>query len=69
MFLRLLFRLQKKNIIRIFVSGNSQFGLKQIIQTQVFDRNTVVIMDHCLCMLYLHHGKTILDRFNEMCLE
>ena len=47
MFLRVLFRLQKKNIIRIFVSGNGQFGLKQIIQTQVFDRNAVVIMDHC----------------------
>ena len=46
MFLQILFRLQKKDIIRIFIAGDGQFGLKQIIQTQVFDRNTVVIVDH-----------------------
>lgn len=46
MFLQILFRLQKKDIIRIFIADGGQFGLKQIIQTQVFDRNTVVIVDH-----------------------
>ena len=46
MILHVLFRLEKKDIIRIFISGDGQFGSKQIIQTQVFDRNTVVIMNH-----------------------
>ena len=41
-----LFRLQEKDIIRIFIACDGQFGSKQIIQTQVFDRNTVVIVDH-----------------------
>ena len=39
-----LFGLEEKDIVGVFVTGNRQFGLEQIIQTQIFDRNPMVIM-------------------------
>jgi len=46
MFLQFLFRLQEEDIIRIFIAGDCQFGLEQIIQTEIFDRHAMEIMDH-----------------------